>query len=396
MFADQLDGLYRRINELYAKSGLHNSSELLPAAFKELATAAEELQVTIEELQHKNQEILDVYKTLEFERQRYQNIFDLAPQAYLVTDPSGIILEANSAAANLLKIAQKFILGKPLASFILDQQRSSFCSELVALQKSDRQPEYFLSMQPRSGQNLDVALTLKTIRDSVGNLLTLHWLLKDITQRKLHLNSLEINSYDPCIDYPKSFYSTGENIPLNNKFIWLVSQGLVKLTNVFDNGEAVMMGLATPSMVFGSSLTSMSGYQATPISPQVQLVSIPLIDIEQNPTLAQVLIPKITRRLQQTEAFLAVSAQRRVKDRLLQLLELLKQEVGQPVPQGTRLSIRLTHHDLANACCTTRVTMTRLLSDLQQKGLIIFDSKKHIIVFNQHKKSSLDVNKKAG
>ena len=395
MFADQLDGLYRRINDLYARSGLNNSSELLPAAFKELATAAEELQVTIEELKQKNEEILDVYQTLEFERQRYQNIFDLAPQAYLVTDSSGIILEANSAAANLLKIAPKFVLGKPLASFILDQQRSGFCSELVALQKSDRQPEYILGMQPRSGESLDVALTLKTIRDSEGNLLTLHWLLRDITQRKLQINSLETNSYDPSIDYPKSFFSLGENIPLNNKSIWLVSQGSVKLTTVFDNGEAAIMGLATPSMVFGSSLTSMKTYQATAMSSQVQLVSIPLIDIEHNPTLAQVLLPKISRRLQQTEAFLAVSAQRRVKDRLLQLLKLLKQEIGQPVTDGTRLSIRLTHHDLANACCTTRVTMTRLLSDLQQKGQIIFDSKKHIIVFNRHPKSSLDVQKKA-
>jgi CRP-like cAMP-binding protein len=57
----------------------------------------------------------------------------------------------------------------------------------------------------------------------------------------------------------------------------------------------------------------------------------------------------------------------------------LKQEFGQEVAQGTRLSVRLTHQDLADACCTTRVTITRELRNLQQQGKITFDSKHHIV-----------------
>jgi CRP-like cAMP-binding protein len=62
------------------------------------------------------------------------------------------------------------------------------------------------------------------------------------------------------------------------------------------------------------------------------------------------------------------------------ILLLLKQEIGEPSKFGTRLSVRLTHEDLANACCTTRVTMTRVLGELQQQGKIIFDCDRRIIL----------------
>jgi CRP-like cAMP-binding protein len=78
----------------------------------------------------------------------------------------------------------------------------------------------------------------------------------------------------------------------------------------------------------------------------------------------------MVRRLRQMEAILAIAGQRRVDDRLYQLLLLLQQEFGQPVVEGTRLNIRLTHQDIANAICTTRVTVTRMLGKLQQQGLI--------------------------
>ncbi|MBD0311176.1 MAG: helix-turn-helix domain-containing protein [Microcoleus sp. T1-bin1] len=34
------------------------------------------------------------------------------------------------------------------------------------------------------------------------------------------------------------------------------------------------------------------------------------------------------------------------------------------------MNIRLTHQDIANAICTTRVTVTRMLGKLQRQGLI--------------------------
>ncbi|HEY9609590.1 helix-turn-helix domain-containing protein [Allocoleopsis sp.] len=77
---------------------------------------------------------------------------------------------------------------------------------------------------------------------------------------------------------------------------------------------------------------------------------------------------------------LAVYGQVRLEDRLHSLLGLLKQEIGQPVAGGTRLSVRLTHEELATACCTTRVSITRLLKQLQQQKKLRVDSQHHLIL----------------
>jgi CRP-like cAMP-binding protein len=174
-------------------------------------------------------------------------------------------------------------------------------------------------------------------------------------------------------------YSKGDTIPLNTQIISYVRQGLVKLTTLGETSEEVLVGLAVPGMVFGSYLTSLHTYQATAIS-DVRLVAIDLSEILASSALSHALLPKINQRLQQTESFLVISGLRRVQDRLYGLLQLLKREIGEKVAQGTRLSVRLTHEDLANACCTTRVTVTRLLSLLRKQGKICFDHKKYIIV----------------
>ncbi|NEQ26858.1 MAG: Crp/Fnr family transcriptional regulator, partial [Microcoleus sp. SIO2G3] len=88
------------------------------------------------------------------------------------------------------------------------------------------------------------------------------------------------------------------------------------------------------------------------------------------------------RRLQQAEAFLAMVGYRRVEDRLRHLLLLLKQEIGQPIEGGTRLGVRLTHQQLANAIGTTRVTVTRLLSQLHDEGWLAIDSQRHLVLLS--------------
>ena len=65
----------------------------------ELDVAIEELSVTGEELREQTDELTATRRALEAERQRYQELFEAAPVAYLVTDPMARIREANRAAA---------------------------------------------------------------------------------------------------------------------------------------------------------------------------------------------------------------------------------------------------------------------------------------------------------
>ena len=115
------------------------------------------------------------------------------------------------------------------------------------------------------------------------------------------------------------------------------------------------------------------------LAPKVASSDISLNEISSSPKLAQDLFPQISQRLRQTEYLLAIAGRRNARERLEHLLLFLKEKFGYQDSQSTRLTIRLTHQELADACCTTRVTITRLLGKLQQKGMIAFDSKNHIL-----------------
>ncbi|HEY9604732.1 MAG TPA: Crp/Fnr family transcriptional regulator [Allocoleopsis sp.] len=185
------------------------------------------------------------------------------------------------------------------------------------------------------------------------------------------------------------FYAKGEEIPLVSQGIWQVCQGLVQLSTLCQNGEEVWLGWAEPSAFFGQWFSLLQTYSAIALS-DVHLTWFSLAEINSSPRLAQIILPQMVRRMRQAEALLAISGQRRVEDRLQQLLVLMKREIGQPMPNGTRLAVRLTHQNLANAIGTTRVTVTRLLSKLKQEGAITFDRDRHIILNNDSFKNVAD------
>ena len=387
MFTQQIEVMHRRLDELYrdANTSVKLQPELLPLAFKELGVVSEELQVAVEELQQQNEELASARLEAEIQRQRYHDLFEFAPDGYLVTDINGTIQEANRAAANLLKVSQRFLVGKPLIIFVIELERQVFHAKLSELRQVQYK-EWVVRLVPRKGEFFDAALTVSSVIDGKGNVVGMRICIRDISdaERELHLPvqsdaDLAKNDYDLIQDKQKHIFLKGEIIPLKPQIIWQVCQGVVKLTTISESGEEVLVGLAGPALPFGTDLTSLHTYQAIALT-EVELVCFSITDLAASPSLAQSILPQINQRLRQTEALLAISGQRRVKDRFLQLLQLLKQEIGQDVDKGTRLSVRFTHQDLADACSTTRVTITRLLGKLQEQGTIIIDSKHHIIL----------------
>ena len=177
------------------------------------------------------------------------------------------------------------------------------------------------------------------------------------------------------------FYERGENIPLIAQGVWQINRGFVQISNIRPKGDESILGWGQPSTFFGIWLTKLESesYQVKAIS-DVYLRWFSLTEVENSPPLLQQLLAQVVRRARQTEALLAIAGLRRVEDRLHQLLMLLKQELGQPVDGGTRIDIRLTHQHIASAIGTTRVTITRLLGDFQQRGILLIDRDRHIVL----------------
>ncbi len=188
---------------------------------------------------------------------------------------------------------------------------------------------------------------------------------------------LEANRHLAGTERRLHVYAKGETVPNVPQGAWQVCRGLVQLSTLYASGEEGLLGWVGPAMWFGSGLTYLQSYQAKALS-DVYLIWYSQAEIEASPTLSQHILPQLSQRLRQTEALLAIAGQRRVEDRLCHLLLLLKQEFGQQTENGTRLSIRLTHQDIASAIGSSRVTITRLLGKLQQEGKIALDAKRHV------------------
>ncbi|MFH7244222.1 MAG: Crp/Fnr family transcriptional regulator [Spirulina sp.] len=173
-------------------------------------------------------------------------------------------------------------------------------------------------------------------------------------------------------------YPAGQAIPLKPEEVLVVCRGVVQLFTIQPEGSETLLGLAGPSMPMGLPLTLVDPYWATALT-DVDVLVLPFGEIEASPVLMTGVFRNLTLRLQQTEAWLALSGKRLVADRLRHFLVLLAKDFGQVEPQGIRIPLKLTHHQLATAIGTTRVTVTRLLKEFKTEGWLTLDQR-HIIL----------------
>ena len=131
---------------------------------------------------------------LDRERMRYRELFDLAPDAYLVTDVNGTIREANLAAGQLLGVERKFLVGKSIQLFLEDAARREYRHQLDQLCDSDRNEEWEVWLTPRNRQRTPVAVSLGRARTNDHANGSYRWILRDITRRKAAEDALrELN-----------------------------------------------------------------------------------------------------------------------------------------------------------------------------------------------------------
>lgn len=186
LFAAHIVKLNQRAEALY-----QNSKQLpwqepqhVMTCLEDLWVALEELRVAEEELQQQNQELLATQKAIAIERQRYQDLFEFAPDGYLVTDLQGTVQEANRAAARLFNRSSEQLISQLLANFVAESDRHSFQIRLSQLHILNRLEEWEVQLGGQQQTRFDASLTVETVRDQAGAAIALRWLVRDITARK--------------------------------------------------------------------------------------------------------------------------------------------------------------------------------------------------------------------
>jgi two-component system sensor kinase FixL len=157
----------------------------LQAALMELTSALNELHVTSEESRTQSDELATSRET-EAQRRRYEDLFESAPDGYVVTDPTGTIQEANSTATTMLHRDRDFLVGKPLAELVAQEQRRTFRTHLERLRdgRADRLVDWEVGLQRQDHTAVAVGLSAAVVRGPRRQVTGIRWLLRDITERK--------------------------------------------------------------------------------------------------------------------------------------------------------------------------------------------------------------------
>jgi PAS domain S-box-containing protein len=192
------DGLGRQIETARERLArlVQRSDELPPAqrdlileALEAFSTTIEELQVAGEELREQNEELISTQEELAAEHRRYRDLFELAPDGYLVTNPEGVIRAANCAAAEMLGKPQEWLAGTPVSVYVVGQDQLIFYEGLDrvrtgALKAGAPSAKWEIHLQPKQGQPFPATMSVAPMRNASGSLTGLRWLIQDNTASK--------------------------------------------------------------------------------------------------------------------------------------------------------------------------------------------------------------------
>ncbi|HZS00670.1 MAG TPA: PAS domain S-box protein [Chloroflexota bacterium] len=156
----------------------------LPAeAFADLDTALDQLEAAQEEIRQQADELTAADEALQAERQRYHELFQFAPDSYLVTDARGVIQEANQAACALLNTSYALLARKGLVLFVAQADQRAFVSYLQSARRGAGVVEWTMRLRPRRQGARRVSVRVARGRERDG-LPVLYWLLRDVTERE--------------------------------------------------------------------------------------------------------------------------------------------------------------------------------------------------------------------
>mgnify|MGYP002777096542 CR=1 FL=1 len=156
-FRDYVETIHQQLATLEGNQTIESGQEI-SAALEEIQLIYEEMQTSLEAAEVLEQKLFQQNQQIVSEVHHYYNLFHSSLIADLVTDANGLILEANQAIATLLNVPQTYLVGKPLAVFVAEDDRRSFRTVLNQLPRSSEIQTWEMKLCPRKAETVAVQL----------------------------------------------------------------------------------------------------------------------------------------------------------------------------------------------------------------------------------------------
>ena len=141
-----------------------------------------ELGVHQIELETQNEELCRAQQELEDSRNRYSNLYDLAPVGYFTFDKNACVVEANLTGCQMLDIERAYLIKKPFHLYISEDCQDRFYLHRRQVFETDTRQSCEISLVTKDGEKLEVLLESVKAADADGNLTLFRTTITDITE----------------------------------------------------------------------------------------------------------------------------------------------------------------------------------------------------------------------
>lgn len=150
----------------------------------ELERLFHELQVHHEEVLLQQSQLIESQRALEEARDRYTELFDFSPIAYVVLDRNGLITEANLCTTRLLERERSRLIGTPFFLYVVPEDRRAVLDHLSRCRAGNPRVESELRVLAKAGPpipTLTASAPAGPTRDTSAFLLTA---IIDLSERR--------------------------------------------------------------------------------------------------------------------------------------------------------------------------------------------------------------------
>ena len=245
---EKLESLWQRSNIISnSENELSPQRQLLQESLAELSTSIEKLQLACETLRQQNEHLLANRQNLALEKQYYRQLFDSAPDCYIITTKDGTITEFNQKSSELLKVAPQYLIRKSLAVFIALNDRKEYYSQLNQLKRGEIfEATWQLEIIDRQQNTIAVEFMVNTISDRTGQANELCWRINPIKSdfqpnssasfASTFIDSLRFPIYNLTVQI-EEIQADNQAKQLPKKHRWqVIYQQFFGLQSVIDNG----------------------------------------------------------------------------------------------------------------------------------------------------------------
>jgi CRP/FNR family transcriptional regulator len=157
---------------------------------------------------------------------------------------------------------------------------------------------------------------------------------------------------------------------------YLILSGSVAIVRIAADGRETILSILKERDFFGEMSIFDTSVRAASVRTltEVEVGAIEREDflalIDRSPRIGRLLVIALSERLRQANKLIAATTSQDIRSRLASLLLNLVQNFGEPVSNGTRITLRLTNQEMANMIGTTRETVNRTLNKFWDEHLI--------------------------